>query len=202
MPRLNDPGVTKPVLLSPHRLDHPPSTMSHAAAPSLPKAARSANDQGGVGCQGDGDRSINSASALQCEVQGRASFVSPLSPDTHSTVPSPFPETRRNPRKQPIWSRERENAARIETWFPEGDAPLTYLQIIAHKAAPEASSPARRDLLRDTQELLAPVATFEQPPQRRRRIIQATLHVNHVLELSEPAPSPRGAPIASAARDT
>jgi hypothetical protein len=40
---------------------------------ALPKAARPANDQGGVGCQGGRDRSIDSASALDCEVQGRAS---------------------------------------------------------------------------------------------------------------------------------
>jgi hypothetical protein len=40
---------------------------------ALPKAARPANDQGGVGCQGGRDRSIDSASALHCEVQGRVS---------------------------------------------------------------------------------------------------------------------------------
>jgi hypothetical protein len=38
-----------------------------------PKAARSANNQRGVGCQGGCDRSIDSASASHCEVQGRAS---------------------------------------------------------------------------------------------------------------------------------
>ena len=38
-----------------------------------------------------------------------------------------------------------------------------------------------RDLVRDAQELLALVATFEQPPQRRRRVLQAMLHVDLVL---------------------
>ena len=44
-------------------------------------------------------------------------------------------------------------------------------------------------LLCDTQELLALVATFEQPPQRRRRILQAVLHVDLVLQLSRLHPA-------------
>src|ERR1700729_2128449 len=40
------------------------------------------------------------------------------------------------------------------------------------------------DLVRDAQELLALVATFEQPPQRLRRVLQAMLRVDLGLELS------------------
>ena len=40
------------------------------------------------------------------------------------------------------------------------------------------------NLLRDTAELLALVATFEEPPQRRRRVLQSMLHVDLVLDLS------------------
>ena len=39
-----------------------------------------------------------------------------------------------------------------------------------------------RELLGDTLQLRALVATFEQPPQRRRCILQAMLHVNLVLD--------------------
>src|SRR5271165_4528415 len=45
------------------------------------------------------------------------------------------------------------------------------------------------DLFRDAQELLALVATFEQPPQRRRRVLQAMLHVDLVLQLSRLHPA-------------
>src|SRR5271165_7488858 len=66
------------------------------------------------------------------------------------------------------------------------------LTITSFRASQRTRGPERRrrrphwgdDLLRDAQELLALVATFEQPPQRRRRVLQAMLHVDLVLELS------------------
>ena len=64
-----------------------------------------------------------------------------------------------------------------------------------------AHSLARRALLRDAQELLAFVVAPDQPPQRRRRVLQAMLHVDLVLELST-CTQPARAPIASAMRDT
>ena len=41
----------------------------------------------------------------------------------------------------------------------------------------------RLDSLCDPQELLAVVAAFEQPAQRRRRVLQTMLHVDFVLDL-------------------
>jgi hypothetical protein len=57
----------------PHRLAHPPSTMSHAAAPSPAQGRAIRQRSRRSGCQGGCDSSIDSASALHCEVQGRAS---------------------------------------------------------------------------------------------------------------------------------
>jgi hypothetical protein len=39
------------------------------------------------------------------------------------------------------------------------------------------------------QQLLAVVATFEQPPERRRRVLQAMLHVDLILELARLDPA-------------
>jgi hypothetical protein len=51
------------------------------------------------------------------------------------------------------------------------------------------AGPIGGKLLGDTKQLLALVATFEQPSERRRRVLQAMRHVDLVLELSRLDPA-------------
>ncbi len=82
----------------------------------------------------------------------------------------------------------------VDAWLrapaAEGLAPLhTRLASAASDHGHVATTPFRYDLLRDAQELLALVAPFEQPPQRRRSVLQAMLHIDLVLELSRLHPA-------------
>ena len=64
--------------------------------------------------------------------------------------------------------RQREMQGWPGTRAPESDASVN-LQVIARCSLDQLAGPV--DLIRDAQELLALVATFEQPPQRRRRFL-------------------------------
>ena len=74
------------------------------------------------------------------------------------------------PRKTPIQSRETASAA--SDWSVVDAGPIRAY-----------------DLLGDAQKLLALVATLKQPPQCRRRVLQALLYVDLVLEFSRLHPA-------------
>ena len=59
--------------------------------------------------------------------------------------------------------------------------------------AGSSTRPCNATLLRDAQELLAFVLAFEQAPQRRRRVFEAVLHVDPILELTLAQPAGEGA---------
>jgi hypothetical protein len=100
MPRLNDPGVTEPRPLVPSTVSTTLQAPCHMQLRrALLKAARSANDQGGVGAKAVATARLTQPARFIAKFKAARRFVSALSTGIHLAVPSPFPETRRNPRK-------------------------------------------------------------------------------------------------------